>query len=183
MDKIIWGNPPVGLFNFPIDLWRHGGAFRERGLDLEITTHLTGREYGENIRSAVFDMGHVGTPVFLPAAAGSREYAVVSVGVCDYAPFYFVASPQVESLVQLRGEPFVINKRRTCPHSLFLWHARQHGLGEADFRLRELMAESSLNNYGAAFLDGVEKTAFAGGILYEPYVSLLEREFGWRGVR
>lgn len=180
MEKINWGNPPVGLFNFPITLWHSGGEFARRGLDLHMTTHLTGQEYAKQIRSAAYDMGHIGTPVFLPAAAGSDEYAVISTGVCDYAPFYFVASPEIESLVDCQGQPFVINKRRTCPHSLLKWHARQYQLTEDDFQLVELMDKSKFDNYGAAFLDGIDKGAFKAGILYEPYVSLIEREFGWR---
>ncbi|MBL4622220.1 MAG: ABC transporter substrate-binding protein [Immundisolibacteraceae bacterium] len=180
MDSINWGSPPVGLFNFPLDLWTEQGQFADRGIDLNTHTHLTGQEYGNNIRQGVYDMGHIGTPVFLPAAVGSDEYAVISIGVCDYAPFYFVADPAVGSLADCKGEAFVINKFKTCPHSLLKWHARQHGLSEHDFQAIELMADSQFDNYGMAFLDGVQNQRFRAGILYEPYVSMIEREFGWR---
>ncbi len=180
MEIINWGSPPVGLFNFPLDLWTEQGKFAERGIDLRPTSHLTGQEYGKNIQQAVYDMGHIGTPVFLPAAVGSAEYAVISVGVCDYAPFYFVAHPDVETLADCAGEPFVINKFKTCPHSLLKWHARQDGLTEHDFEVVELMADSRFDNYGMAFLDGIANNRFRAGILYEPYVSMIEREYGWR---
>ncbi len=180
MDKVNWGTPPVGLFNFPIELWHKTGRFAERGLDLTLSSHLTGEEYGARIRSGAYDMGQIGTPVFLPAAVGSREYAVVSVGFCDFAPFYLVAAPQVGRLADCRGEKVVINKRMTCPGSLLEWHARQEGLTIDDFSVVELMKDSPFDNYGQAFADGIERGAFRIGILYEPYVSLVERRYGWR---
>jgi len=180
METINWGSPPVGLFNFPLDLWIEQGRFADIGLQLQPHTHLTGQEYGKNIQAGRYDMGHIGTPVFLPAAEGSDEYAVVSMGLCDYAPFYFVADPSINSLADCRGEPFVINKFRTCPHSLLKWHARQYDLTEHDFEVIELMADSQFDNYGMAFVDGIQNQRFRAGILYEPYVSLIEREFGWR---
>ncbi|MFZ5491761.1 MAG: ABC transporter substrate-binding protein [Pseudomonadota bacterium] len=180
MDTISWGTPPVGLFNFPIELWQRNGRFAERGLDLTLSSHLTGEEYGARIREGAYDMGQIGTPVFLPAAVGSREYAVVSVGFCDFAPFYLVAAPEVGGLSDCRGEKVVINKRMTCPGSLLEWHARQEGLSIDDFSVVELMKDSSFDNYGQAFADGIERGAFRIGILYEPYVSLVERRFGWR---
>ena len=73
MDSINWGTPPVGLFNFPIEAWQRGGRFAERGLDLTLSSHLTGEEYGARIRAGAYDMGQIGTPVFLPAAVGSRR--------------------------------------------------------------------------------------------------------------
>lgn len=180
MATINWGSPPVGLFNFPLDLWAEQGKFAERGIQLNGNTHLTGQEYGKNIQRGIYDMGHIGTPVFLPAAVGSEEYAVISIGVCDYAPFYFVADPAIDSLADCKGEVFVINKYKTCPHSLLKWHARQYDLTEQDFGVIELMADSQFDNYGMAFLDGIENQRFRAGILYEPYVSMVEREFGWR---
>lgn len=180
MDLINWGSPPVGLFNFPLDLWAEQGKFAQRGIDLHPNTHLTGQEYGRNIQRGIYDMGHIGTPVFLPAAVGSSEYAVISIGVSDYAPFYFVADPALESLADCKGETFVINKFKTCPHSLLKWHSRQYGLTEDDFEVVELMADSQFDNYGMAFLDGIANRRFCAGILYEPYVSMIEREYGWR---
>ena len=109
MDTIHWGTPPVGLFNFPIELWQTTGRFAQRGLDLKLSSHLTGEEYGARIRAGAYDMGQIGTPVFLPAAVGSREYAVVSVGFCDFAPFYLVAAPGVNRLSDCRGEKVIIN--------------------------------------------------------------------------
>ena len=180
MDSINWGTPPVGLFNFPIEAWQRGGRFAERGLDLTLSSHLTGEEYGARIRAGAYDMGQIGTPVFLPAAVGSREYAVVSIGFCDFAPFYLVAAPEVGRLADCRGEKVVINKRMTCPGSLLEWHARQEGLTIGDFSVVELMKDSAFDNYGQAFADGVERGAFRIGIQYEPYVSLVERRYGWR---
>ncbi|MGK2943086.1 MAG: ABC transporter substrate-binding protein [Immundisolibacter sp.] len=180
MDAVNWGTPPVGLFNFPIELWQKTGRFAERGLELSLSSHLTGEEYGARIRAGVYDMGQIGTPVFLPAAVGSREYAVVSVGFCDFAPFYLVAAPGVERLADCRAEKVVINKRMTCPGSLLEWHARQEGLTIDDFDVVELMRDSAFDNYGQAFADGVQRGAFRIGILYEPYVSLVERQYGWR---
>jgi len=180
MDTVSWGTPPVGLFNFPIELWQTTGRFAERGLDLKLSSHLTGEEYAARIRAGAYDMGQIGTPVFLPAAVGSREYAVVSVGFCDFAPFYLVAAPGVNRLSDCRGEKVVINKRMTCPGSLLEWHARQEGLTIDDFEVVELMQDSAFDNYGQAFADGIEHGAFRIGILYEPYVSLALRRFGWR---
>ena len=180
METINWGSPPVGLFNFPLDLWAEQGKFADRGLQLNTHTHLTGQEYGKNIQKGVYDMGHIGTPVFLPAAVGSDEYAVISIGVCDYAPFYYIADPSVDTLADCQGEPFIINKFKTCPHSLLKWHARQYDLTEHDFEVVELMADSQFDNYGMAFLDGIQNKRYRAGILYEPYVSMVEREFGWR---
>lgn len=179
MDSINWGTPPVGLFNFPIETWQRGGRFAERELDLTLSSHLTGEEYGARIRAGAYDMGQIGTPVFLPAAVGSREYAVVSIGFCDFAPFYLVAAPEVGRLADCRGEKVVINKRMTCPGSLLEWHARQEGLTIGDFSVVELMKDSAFDNYGQAFADGVERGAFRIGIQYEPYVSLVERRYGW----
>ena len=180
MHTVKWGNPPVGLFNFPLDLWAATGRFADFGLRLEPHTHLTGEEYAAQIRAGAYDFGHIGTPVFLPAAVGSREYAVISAGVCDYAPFYLVAAPGVDSLHDVRGEPVVINKRQTCPGSLLEWHARREGLDSDASDVVELMARSPFDNYGQAFADGVARDAFRAGILYEPYVSLVERCHGWR---
>lgn len=180
MDKVNWGNPPMGLFNFPMEAWTQARRFADYDLQVATQTHLTGEEYGAQIRAGAYDMGQIGTPVFLPAAAGSREYAVISIGLCNYAPFYLVASPEVESLRDCLGEPVVLNKRRTCPGSLLEWHARREGLTLADFQVVELMADSKFDNYGVAFIDGVERGQFRIGISYEPYASLLEREFGWR---
>jgi ABC-type nitrate/sulfonate/bicarbonate transport system substrate-binding protein len=180
MDTVNWGTPPVGLFNFPIELWQATGRFAQRGLDLKLSSHLTGEEYAARIRAGAYDMGQIGTPVFLPAAVGSREYAVVSVGFCDFAPFYLVAAPGVNRLSDCRGQKVVINKRMTCPGSLLEWHARQEGLTIDDFKVVELMQDSRFDNYGQAFADGIERGAFRIGILYEPYVSLVERRFGWR---
>ncbi|MBC7160635.1 ABC transporter substrate-binding protein [Immundisolibacter sp.] len=180
MDTVNWGTPPVGLFNFPIELWQTSGRFAPLGLDLKLSSHLTGEEYAARIRAGAYDMGQIGTPVFLPAAVGSREYAVVSVGFCDFAPFYLVAAPGVNRLSDCRGQKVVINKRMTCPGSLLEWHARQEGLTIDDFKVVELMQDSRFDNYGQAFADGIERGAFRIGILYEPYVSLVERRFGWR---
>ena len=180
MDTVNWGTPPVGLFNFPIEAWQRSGRFAERGLDVTLSSHLTGEEYGARIRAGTYDMGQIGTPVFLPAAVGSREYAVVSIGFCDYAPFYLVAAPEVGRLADCRGEKVVVNKRMTCPGSLLEWHARQEGLTIDAFSVVELMKDSAFDNYGQAFADGIERGAFRIGILYEPYVSLVERRYGWR---
>lgn len=180
MDTVNWGTPPVGLFNFPVERWQRDGRFAERGLNLTLSSHLTGEEYGARIREGAYDMGQIGTPVFLPAAVGSREYAVVSVGFCDFAPFYLVAAPGVQRLADCRGEAVIINKRMTCPGSLLEWHARQEGLTAGDFDVVELMKDSAFDNYGQAFADGVQKGAFRIGILYEPYASLIERRHGWR---
>lgn len=179
MHNVNWGAPPVGLFNFPIEAWQRSGRFAERELDLVLSSHLTGEEYGARIRAGAYDMGQVGTPVFLPAVVGSAEYAVVSVGFCDFAPFYLVAAPDVAHLADCRGETIVINKRMTCPGSLLEWHARQEGLTLDDFPVVELMRDSAYDNYGQAFAEGVARDVFRIGILYEPYVSLVERRYGW----
>ena len=81
MDTIRWGNPPTGLFNFPVEYWASTGRFADFDLELHTSTHLTGQEYGAQIRAGTYDMGQIGTPVFLPAALGSQEYAVVSIGL------------------------------------------------------------------------------------------------------
>ena len=125
-------------------------------------------------------MGQIGTPVFLPAAEGSDEYAVISAGLCDFAPFYLVAAPGVHALADCRGEAFVLNKRLTCPGSLLAWHSRQEGLSADDFAVVELMRQSRHDNYGRAFLEGARGGEFRIGILYEPYVSVIERELGWQ---
>lgn len=179
METIHWGSPPVGLFNFPLDLWRDEGRFAVAGIEINATSHLTGEEYGAKIRAGAYDMGHIGTPVFLPAAQGSREYAVISVGICDFAPFYLVAAPGVTGLAECRGEALVINKRMTCPGSLLEWHARREGLTASDFGVVELMRDSRHDNYGRAFLEAARAGEFRIGILYEPYVSVIERELGW----
>jgi ABC-type nitrate/sulfonate/bicarbonate transport system substrate-binding protein len=179
METVRWGSPPVGLFNFPLDLWREQGGFARAGIRLEPRSHLTGEEYGAQIRAGTYDMGHIGTPVFLPAALGSREYAVVSVGICDFAPFYLVGAPGVAGLGDCRGERLVINKRLTCPGSLLAWHASHEGMDPGDFSVLELMREARHDNYGRAFLEGARAGDFRIGILYEPYVSAIERELGW----
>lgn len=179
MERIRWGNPPVGLFNFPVEQWAATGRFGDYGVELTTHTHLTGQEYGAQIRAGAYDMGQIGTPVFLPAALGSDEYAVISIGLCNYAPFYLVAAPGVGSLADCRGEPVIINKRWTCPGSLLEWHARQENMALDDIQVVELMARTSFDNYGMAFVDGIERQDFRAGILYEPYVSLAERAYGW----
>lgn len=180
METIRWGSPPVGLFNFPLDLWRDEGRFARAGIELDATSHLTGEEYGARIRAGAYDMGHIGTPVFLPAVQGAREYAVISVGICDFAPFYLVAAPGVTTLADCRGEVLAINKRMTCPGSLLDWHARQEDLTAGDFDVVELMRDSRHDNYGRAFLEAARVGQFRIGILYEPYVSVIERELGWQ---
>jgi len=120
-------------------------------------------------------MGQIGTPVFLPAAVGSREYAVVSVGFCDFRAVLSGCRAGVGRLSDCRGEKVIINKRMTCPGSLLEWHARQEGLTIDDFSVVELMKDSAFDNYGQAFADGIERGAFRIGILYEPYVSLVAR--------
>lgn len=180
METVRWGQPPVGLFNFPLELWQDQGGFAHAGIRLDARSHLTGEEYGAQIRAGAYDMGHIGTPVFLPAALHTREYALVSAGICDFAPFYLVAAPGVHALADCAGETFVINKQLTCPGSLLAWHARQEGLSAEDFDVVELMRHSPHDNYGRAFLEGARAGRFRIGILYEPYVSVLERELGWQ---
>ena len=176
---IDWGINPRGIFNLPLEYAIARGVF---GRDLEIVVHdhPTGADYGARLEAGAYDMGQVGTPVYLPAAAAGENYEIVSVGVCNYPPFYLVAEPGIANFAALRGESVAINRRKTCPESLLSWHAHEEGVGEDELNIVEVMAAAASTEYGSAFIRGAGEKRFKAGVLYEPFVSFMEQTAGWK---
>ena len=161
---IDWGLNPRGIFNLPLEYAAARGAFGE-GLKLEFHNHVTGAHYGARLKGGTFDIGQIGTPVYFPAVAAGDDYEIVTVGVCNYPPFYLVAEPAVRSLAALRGETVAINKRGTCNENLLLWHANEEKVREQDLRILEVMAAADCDDYGAAFIKAAGEGKFRAGVL------------------
>lgn len=176
---INWGLNPRSIFNLPLEYAAARGVFG-KGLALEFHNHLTGAHYGARLKAGAFDIGQIGTPVYFPAVAAGDDYEIVTVGICNYPPFYLVADPAVRSLAALRGATVAINKRGTCAENLLLWHAHQEKVSEHDLRVLEVMAPEDSEDYGAAFIKGAGEGGFKAGVLYEPYVTYMEGTAGWK---
>lgn len=176
---IHWGLNPRGIFNLPLEYAVSRGVFG-KGQDVSLRDHLTGAHYGSALKAGAFDIGQIGTPVYFPAVANSDVYEIVSVGICNYPPFYLVADPAVPGMHALRGETIAVNKKKTCAENLLLWHAHEEGIHEHELKILEVMAESECDSYGAAFIKGASEGKFKAGVLYEPYVSYIEDVAGWK---
>ncbi len=178
---IEWGLNPRGIFNLPLEYASARGVFGQ-GLKIAFHNHRTGAEYGIRLKACAFDIGQIGTPVYFPAVEGRGDYEIVTVGICNYPPFYLVAEPGVGNLSALRGATVAINRRGTCAESLLLWHLNEEGLSESDLRVFEVMAAADCDSYGAAFIKGVQGRHFKAGIIFEPFVTYLESVAGWKVI-
>lgn len=170
---IRWGNPPTGLHNTPIYLGLQTGTFSVPGVQIETRDNLTGADYTEALAAGVYDMGHIGAPPLFAALARTREYVVVGQGLVRYPPFYLIAPAHIRSLRELTGQVITLNKLHTCPHSIIRTLLRWEGMTEDQIRLAALVE-------GDAIVDAIRHGHTAAAVLWEPYVSYVERVLRWK---
>lgn len=170
---IRWGNPPTGLHNAPIYLGLQTGTFSVPGVQIEARDNLTGADYTEELVAGAYDMGHIGTPPLFAALARTHEYVVVGQGLVRYPPFYLMAPAHVRSLRELTSQVITLNKLHTCPHSIMRTLLRREGMTEDQIRLATLVE-------GEAIVDAIRRGRTAAAVLWEPYVSYVERVLNWK---
>lgn len=170
---MLWGNPPTGLHNTPIYLGVRTGTFSVAGMRLEARDNLTGADYTEALVGGAYDMGHIGTPPLFAALARTREYVVVGQGLVRYPPFYLMTPAHVRSLRELTGQTITLNKLHTCPHSIIRTLLRWEGMTEDHIRLTTLVE-------GDAIVEAIGQGDTAAAVLWEPYVSHVERVLSWK---
>lgn len=168
-----WGNSPIGVYAAPVYLGLARGAFGPPGLRVEVTDNLTGADYTENLVAGRFDMGHMGTPPLFAALARTDEYVIVGQAVMPAACFYLVAPPEISTVRDLAGKVIALNKLRTCPHSIVRTLLAREGMTEADVVLKTLVEGVRIN-------EAIGRGEVAAAVNWEPYVSQVERQFGWR---
>jgi len=170
---IRWGNPPTGIHNTPIYLGLKTGAFAIPGVHIEARDNLSGADYTEALVAGAHDMGHIGTPPLFAALARTQEDVVVGSGLVRYPPFYLMAPAPVRSLRDLAGQGITLNKLRTCPHSIIRTLLRWEGMEEDQVQMTTLVE-------GEAIVEAIRRGDTAAAVLWEPYVSYVERVLGWK---
>lgn len=173
MDVLYWGNPPPGLHNTPIYLGQDAGTFEVPEVRIKSRDNLTGADYTESLVAGLYDMGHIGTPPLFAALSRTDDYVIVGHGLVRYPPFYLMVSGEVTTLRELSGRTIALNKLNTCPHSVIKTLSRPEGMGEEELHLAPL-------NNGDAIVASIERGEVAGALLWEPYVSYVERVLNWK---
>ncbi len=170
---LLWGNPPAGIYNAPVYLGFQKGIFGAAGARIEVRDNLTGADYTRALVAGAYDLGHIGTPPLFAALSQTRQYVLVGIGLVRYPPFYLLVPPGVRSLRDLKGKTFALNKLQTCPHSILRTLLRQEGMGEEEVRIMTLVE-------GWAMVQAMGREEVEAAVLWEPYVSYVERALGWR---
>jgi len=168
-----WGSPPTGIHNAPIYLGLDRGIFGVPGVAVEARDNISGADYTEELVAGAFDMGHIGTPPLFAALARTDDYAVVGLGMMKFPPFYLVTPPEVNSVRDLAGRAVALNKLRTCPHSIIRTLLRREGMDDSDIHLVSLVE-------GGPIVAAIGRGELGAAMLWEPYVSCVERVFGWK---
>jgi ABC-type nitrate/sulfonate/bicarbonate transport system substrate-binding protein len=168
-----WGNPPSGIHNAPMYLGCKTGTFTLPGVQIETRDNLTGADYTQELLAGGYDMGHIGTPPLFAALTRSQEYTIIGQGLVKYPPFYVMAPATTGSLRELAGQVVSLNKLRTCPHSIIRTLLRWEGMAEDQIQLVSLVE-------GEAIVESIRRGDSAAAVLWEPYVSYVERVFGWK---
>ena len=168
-----WGNPPTGTYNAPVYLGLRRQIFGPPELHVAARDNVNGAEYTQALLDGEFDMGHMGTPPLFAALAQTDDYVIVGQGVVRYPCFWVVAPAEVSSFRDLAGKTIGLNKRRTCSHSIIRTLLDGEGLDESAIDLQ------ILGDYGR-ITKTIGSGSLAAAVLCEPYVSYVERVYGWR---
>lgn len=171
--QVIWGNPPPGLYNIPVHLGLEQGYFDGAGVRVMPRDHRNGMEYAEAVAAGAIDVGHMGTPPFLPALAQNPEIAIIGQGLVAFGIFHLVVSPEVRSAADLVGRRVAVNRMGTCPQVLTRTHLDAREIGTAGIQFVEVHEAS-------AQVQAAREGRVSAAMLWEPYVSQLVDELGWR---
>ena len=167
------GNPPTGTNNAPVYLGLQRQMFGPPELHITARDNVNGAEYTQALMDGEFDMGHIGTPPLFAAFAQTDDYVIVGQGVVRYPCFWVVAPADTMSFRDLAGKTIGLNKRQTCSHSIIRTLLDWEGLDESAIDLQILL------DY-ARITETIGSGSLAAAVLCEPYVSYVERVYGWR---
>ena len=173
--RLVWGLPPRGLYNLCIFLGQAKNIFSLHGIELSIVENLTGADYTQELIKGTFDIGTCGTPPLMAALEKTTEYGVIGTGICNYPPFYLMAADSVQNVRELKSKIIAINQFRTCPDSVI----RQLLAGE-DISLAEVTVIPLVTP--SRFIDAIANREIQAAMLWEPWVSYVERVFPWHIV-
>jgi len=168
-----WGNPPTGTYNAPVYLGLQRQMFGPPELRITARDNVNGADYTQALMDGEFDMGHIGTPPLFAAFAQTDDYVIVGQGVVRYPCFWVVAPADTMSFRDLAGKTIGLNKRQTCSHSIIRTLLDWEGLDESAIDLQILI------DY-ARITETIGSGSLAAAVLCEPYVSYVERVYGWR---
>ena len=171
--KIIWGLSPRGLYNMGVFLGIAKSIFHVPGVETTIFENLTGADYTEELVRGRFDLGTCGTPPLFAALERTRSYGVIGTSNSNFPPFYLIASPTIEKVEHLRGKVIAINKLRTCPDSVTRQLLTEARVPHGEVRIIVLVQPSR-------FIGAIDKREIDAAMLWEPWVSFVERVYKWR---
>jgi ABC-type nitrate/sulfonate/bicarbonate transport system substrate-binding protein len=151
------------------------GIFNVPGTELTLFENLTGADYTEELVKGTFDMGTCGTPPLMAALERTDAYAVVGTSNSNFPPFYLIAPDSIQSAAALDGKVIAINNFRTCPDSIIRQVLTNAGVSLENVRIVALVTP-------AKFIEAIAKKDIQAAMLWEPWVSYVERVFKWEVV-
>lgn len=91
----------------------------------------------------------------------------------NFPPFYLIASPSIEKVEHLRRKVIAINRLRTCPDSVLRQLLTETHVRHEEVKIVVLVEPSR-------FIDAIDKGDIDAAMLWEPWVSYVERVYQWR---
>jgi len=156
-------------------LGRAKGIFHVPGSELTLFENLTGADYTEELVKGTFDMGTCGTPPLMVALERTDAYAVVGTSNSNFPPFYLIAPESIQGVEALDGKVIAINKFRTCPDSIIRHVLTNAGVSLGNVKIVALVTP-------AKFIEAIVNNEIHAAMLWEPWVSYMERVFNWHVV-
>lgn len=151
------------------------GIFHVPGSELTLFENLTGADYTEELVKGTFDMGTCGTPPLMAALERTDAYAVVGTSNSNFPPFYLIAPESIQGVEALDGKVIAINKFSTCPDSIIRHVLTNAGVLLGNVKIVALVTPPK-------FIEAIVHNEIHAAMLWEPWVSYVERVFNWHVV-
>ncbi len=151
------------------------GIFHVPGSELTLFENLTGADYTEELVKGTFDMGTCGTPPLMAALERTDAYAVVGTSNSNFPPFYLIATESIQGVEALDGKVIAINKFSTCPDSIIRHVLTNAGVLLGNVKIVALVTPPK-------FIEAIVHNEIHAAMLWEPWVSYVERVFNWHVV-
>lgn len=120
--------------DLPISLGRKKGFFAEQGIDVTFVNVNGGVEAVTAAAAGEAELGAMGTPVIIGAAAGV-PIRIVGSPTSPGQPFVLIANPRYKSLADLKGKAVIAGRPGQGTIQAFNYIVRAKGLKPSDFQL------------------------------------------------
>lgn len=120
--------------DLPISLGLKKGFFAEQGIDVKFVNVNGGVEAVTAAAAGEAELGAMGTPVIIGAAAGV-PIRIVGSPTSPGQPFVLIANPRYKNLAELKGKPVIAGRPGQGTVQAFNYIVRAKGLKPSDFQL------------------------------------------------